>query len=83
MEKNSVKSTDIVDSVTFETNGTATTFYISVYSFMYSTFTLVTKVERESKSSGKVPINLQEGVSHKGHINNENSYDLYEAQIVN
>ncbi len=46
-EKSSVRSNDASDIVFFDdANNISTTYYIAVYSFQYSTFNLVVKVER-------------------------------------
>jgi hypothetical protein len=48
-EKSSVKTSAMIDEVSFDDKNLATTYYIGVYSFQYSTFNLVVKVDREGQ----------------------------------
>lgn len=50
-EKSSVKTNDAIDEVYFDDKKLATTYYIGVYSFQYSTYNLLVKVEREGETN--------------------------------
>ena len=46
-EQSSVKSGMQIDEVVFDDKNLSTTYYIAIFSFQYSTYNLVVKVERE------------------------------------
>ncbi|CDW74582.1 UNKNOWN [Stylonychia lemnae] len=76
-EKSSVRTNDIMDEVYFDDLNLSTTFYVAVFSIQYSTYTLSVSVDRKGIFK-KLPVQLQEGLSLKGSLHNEDNYDLYE-----
>ena len=87
-EKNSVKTADSFDMVYFEdANGKTDltgTYYIGVYSYQYSTFSLVATVKRVDQNGnivsflgindeGKSGMSLIEGVSQRGSMHSRDS----------
>ena len=80
-EKNSVKTSDSFDMIYFDDSNGKTdltgTYYIGVYSYQYSTYSLMATVERIDingktvsflgfNGEGKTGQSLIEGVSHRG-----------------
>lgn len=56
-EKNSVKTSDSYDIVYFDAKSpnddlSGTTYYVAIYSFQYSTYSLSVQVDRTDKSTG-------------------------------
>ena len=87
-EKNSVKTSDSFDMVFFDDTTGLTdltgTYYIGVYSYQYSTYSLVATVKRVDKkgnivsflginNEGKSGMSLIEGVSQKGSMHPKDS----------
>jgi hypothetical protein len=87
-EKNSVKTSDSFDMIYFDdTNGKTDltgTYYIGVYSYQYSTYSLMATVERIDingktvsflgfNGEGKTGQSLIEGVSHRGSMHPKDS----------
>jgi hypothetical protein len=81
-EKSSVRTNAIMDEVYFDDKTiSGTTYYIAVYSFQYSTFNIVVKVDREGLLNlENLPI-LKEGVPFSGSIHNEDAFDSYKIQV--
>jgi hypothetical protein len=48
-EKCSLRMTGMVDSVYYDKEDLAATYYIGVYGYQYSTFTLTVKIDREKE----------------------------------
>lgn len=68
-EKNSLKITGMLDQVNFDNGTLATSYYIGVYGYQYSTYTLMVQVDRKEDAGDifHVPL-LLEGVSHSGRV---------------
>ena len=96
-EKNSVKTSDSYDLVFFDNsngkNDLTGTYYIGVYSYQYSTYSLVANVERVNQEGkivsylglnpdeGKQGYLMVEGIAVRGSMDNFEGTQLYRIEI--
>ena len=92
-EKNSVMTSDNYDIVTFDYNfgkeDITGTYYISVYSFQYSTYSIVATVERDGKGldqsikekTQKMTMALIESMPIRGAFQSQDGEELYKIEV--
>ena len=77
-----MKTNVAIDEVFFDgVNITGTTYFIGVYSFQYSTYNLVVKVDREGDTNLDSVPSLTEGVPFRGSIHNEDATESYKIAV--